>query len=158
VKFCGSLPGNGDIGGSGPSVLNLRDEQFHPVVWSKFLSFFLNVACAALSSCGGDVVRPAASSNFEYGAALREFGLLGLVAMRVGKRLHMGRLSNEMPQRAWSRQIPGGILSFRLRSPLIISFRSNPRGLVSSAASPEKGVYYFWASRNASRSLSSSGV
>ncbi|MGH7970124.1 MAG: Gfo/Idh/MocA family protein, partial [Limisphaerales bacterium] len=28
-----------------------------------------------------------ASSNFEYGAALTEVGLLGLVAMRVGKKM-----------------------------------------------------------------------
>jgi len=31
---------------------------------------------------------PAASSNFEYGAALTEVGLIGLVAMRTGKRIN----------------------------------------------------------------------
>jgi hypothetical protein len=29
-----------------------------------------------------------ASANFQYGAALTEIGLLGLVAMRVGKKMH----------------------------------------------------------------------
>src|ERR1043166_1353666 len=37
-----------------------------------------------LDACKGG---PAASSNFAYGAALTEIGLLGLVAMRVGKKL-----------------------------------------------------------------------
>ena len=30
---------------------------------------------------------PPASANFEYGAGLSEIGLLGLVALRVGKKL-----------------------------------------------------------------------
>lgn len=38
-----------------------------------------------LDACKGG---PAASANFEYGAALTEIGLLGLVAMRVGKKLN----------------------------------------------------------------------
>ena len=38
-----------------------------------------------LNACKGG---PAAGSNFEYGAALTEVGLLGLVAMRVGKKIH----------------------------------------------------------------------
>jgi predicted dehydrogenase len=38
-----------------------------------------------LDACKGG---PAAGSNFEYGAALSEVGLLGLVAMRVGRKLH----------------------------------------------------------------------
>jgi predicted dehydrogenase len=37
-----------------------------------------------LDACKGG---PAASANFEYGAALTEVGLLGLVAMRVGKKM-----------------------------------------------------------------------
>ncbi|MDB6052988.1 MAG: putative dehydrogenase [Verrucomicrobiales bacterium] len=37
-----------------------------------------------LDGCKGG---PSPSANFEYGAALTEIGLLGLVAMRVGKRL-----------------------------------------------------------------------
>src|SRR5213593_1238977 len=37
-----------------------------------------------LDACKGG---PSPSSNFEYGAALTEVGLLGLVAMRVGKRI-----------------------------------------------------------------------
>jgi hypothetical protein len=37
-----------------------------------------------LDACKGG---PAASANFEYGAALTEVGLLGLIAMRSGKRL-----------------------------------------------------------------------
>ena len=37
-----------------------------------------------LDACKGG---PSPSSNFEYGAALTEVGLLGLVAMRVGKKL-----------------------------------------------------------------------
>jgi predicted dehydrogenase len=37
-----------------------------------------------LDACKGG---PAASANFEYGAALTEIGLLGLVAMRVGKKM-----------------------------------------------------------------------
>ncbi len=37
-----------------------------------------------LDACKGG---PSAGSNFEYGAALTEVGLLGLVAMRVGKKL-----------------------------------------------------------------------
>ncbi len=38
-----------------------------------------------LDACKGG---PPASSNFQYGAALTEVGLLGLVAMRVGKKIH----------------------------------------------------------------------
>jgi len=38
-----------------------------------------------LDACKGG---PAASGNFEYGAALSEVGLLGLVAMRVGKKIY----------------------------------------------------------------------
>jgi predicted dehydrogenase len=38
-----------------------------------------------LDACKGG---PPASSNFEYGAALTEVGLLGLVAMRTGKKLN----------------------------------------------------------------------
>jgi predicted dehydrogenase len=38
-----------------------------------------------LDACKGG---PAASSNFEYGAALTEVGLLGLVAMRVKKKIY----------------------------------------------------------------------
>lgn len=38
-----------------------------------------------IDACKGG---PPAGSNFEYGAALSEVGLLGLVAMRVGKKLH----------------------------------------------------------------------
>ena len=37
-----------------------------------------------LDACKGG---PSPGSNFEYGAALTEVGLLGLVAMRVGKKL-----------------------------------------------------------------------
>ena len=38
-----------------------------------------------LDACKGG---PPASANFEYGAALTEIGLLGLVAMRVGKKMY----------------------------------------------------------------------
>ena len=38
-----------------------------------------------LDACKGG---PAASANFEYGAALSEVGLLGLVAMRVRKKIY----------------------------------------------------------------------
>jgi hypothetical protein len=38
-----------------------------------------------LDACKGG--KPA-SANFEYGAALTEIGLLGLVAMRVGKKMY----------------------------------------------------------------------
>jgi hypothetical protein len=38
-----------------------------------------------LDACKGG--QPA-SGNFEYGAVLSEIGLLGLVAMRVGKKLY----------------------------------------------------------------------
>jgi hypothetical protein len=38
-----------------------------------------------LDACKGG---PPASSNFEYGAALTEVGLLGLVAMRVKKKIY----------------------------------------------------------------------
>jgi len=37
-----------------------------------------------LDACKGG---PPPGSNFEYGAALTEVGLLGLVALRVGKKL-----------------------------------------------------------------------
>lgn len=38
-----------------------------------------------INACKGG---PAASANFQYGAGLTEIGLLGLVAMRVGKKLY----------------------------------------------------------------------
>jgi len=38
-----------------------------------------------IDACKGG---PAAGSNFGYGAALTEVGLLGLAAMRVGKRIY----------------------------------------------------------------------
>jgi hypothetical protein len=38
-----------------------------------------------LGACKGGIP---ASSNFQYGAALTEVGLLGLVALRVGKKIH----------------------------------------------------------------------
>jgi hypothetical protein len=38
-----------------------------------------------LDACKGG---PPASANFQYGAALTEVGLLGLVALRVGKKIY----------------------------------------------------------------------
>ena len=48
-----------------------------------------------LDACKGG---PPASSNFAYGAALTEVGLLGLIAMRAGKRLEWDPAGMRFPQ------------------------------------------------------------
>ena len=47
-----------------------------------------------LDACKGG---PPASANFEYGAALTEVGLLGLVAMRVGKKMDWNAKAMKSP-------------------------------------------------------------
>jgi predicted dehydrogenase len=47
-----------------------------------------------LDACKGG---PSAGSNFAYGAALSEVGLLGLVAMRTGRKLHWDASSMKCP-------------------------------------------------------------
>lgn len=47
-----------------------------------------------LDACKGG---PAAGSNFAYGAALSEVGLLGLVAMRTGRKLHWDSQNMKCP-------------------------------------------------------------
>lgn len=47
-----------------------------------------------LDACKGG---PAAGSNFAYGAALSEVGLLGLIAMRAGRKLHWDSVALKFP-------------------------------------------------------------
>ncbi len=47
-----------------------------------------------LDACKGG---PAAGSNFAYGAALSEVGLLGLLAMRTGRKLHWDAAAMKFP-------------------------------------------------------------
>ncbi len=47
-----------------------------------------------LDACKGG---PPASANFEYGAALTEVGLLGLVALRVGKKMEWDAAAMKSP-------------------------------------------------------------
>jgi hypothetical protein len=82
------LPGSRDKGYQRPKPTLIRSKG-HQRDW--------------LDACKGG---PAAGSNFEYGAALTEVGLLGLVAMRVGKRLSMGRRGHAVFQRSRNGQGP----------------------------------------------------
>ena len=63
------LPGSKDKAYQRPAPSLTRSKGYH---------------CEWLDVCKGGTVF---SSDFQYGAALTEVGLLGLVAMRVGKRI-----------------------------------------------------------------------